>query len=62
MILKALADWPIDRAASLLVGDKSSDVEAASRAGVRGLLFGGADLLAFLADQGALPPVQDISG
>ena len=62
MILKALADWPIDRAASLLVGDKSSDVEAASRAGVRGLLFGGANLLTFLADQGALPPVQDISG
>ena len=62
MILKALADWPIDRAASLLVGDKASDVEAATRAGVRGLLFGGADLLTFLADQGALPPVQDISG
>ncbi len=48
MILQALADWPVDRAASLLVGDKASDLEAATRAGVRGLLFPGGDLKRFL--------------
>ena len=48
MILQALADWPIDREASLLIGDKLSDLEAASRAGVRGALFPGGDLMAFL--------------
>lgn len=48
MILKALADWPIDRDASLLIGDKPSDLEAAKRAGIRGMLFKGGDLRAFL--------------
>ncbi|WP_293898141.1 HAD family hydrolase [Phenylobacterium sp.] len=48
MILQALADWPIDREASLLIGDKPSDLEAALRAGIRGLLFEGGDLKAFL--------------
>ncbi len=49
MILQALADWPIDRDASLLIGDKPSDLEAAKRAGVRGVLFEGGDLRAFVA-------------
>lgn len=48
MILRALADWPVDRERSILVGDKASDVEAAERAGIRGLLFPGGDLKAFL--------------
>ncbi len=48
MILQALQDWPIDREASLLVGDKPSDLEAAHRAGVRAVLFEGGDLRAFL--------------
>ena len=55
MILKAMAEWPIDREASLLIGDKPSDLEAALRAGVRGVLFGGGDLMAFLRDQDLLP-------
>jgi D-glycero-D-manno-heptose 1,7-bisphosphate phosphatase len=55
MILRALADWPIDRAGSLLVGDKSSDIEAAQRAGVRALRFRGGDLAAFLAAEASLP-------
>ena len=57
MILRALADFPIDRARSVLVGDKTSDMEAAARAGVRGLLFTGGDLrdtlLPELANPGA---------
>lgn len=53
MILRALSEWPIDRARSVLVGDKPSDMEAAARAGVRGLLFPGGDLKRFL-DEAAL--------
>jgi D-glycero-D-manno-heptose 1,7-bisphosphate phosphatase len=54
MILRALADWPIDRERSVLVGDKPSDMEAAERAGIRGLLFQGGDLRAFLVDDAGL--------
>jgi D-glycero-D-manno-heptose 1,7-bisphosphate phosphatase len=52
MILQALAAWPIDRAASVLVGDRASDLEAARRAGVRGLLFPGGNLAEFLRRNG----------
>jgi D-glycero-D-manno-heptose 1,7-bisphosphate phosphatase len=55
MILRALAEWPIDREASLLIGDKPSDLEAALRAGVRGVLFEGGDLEAFLKAEALLP-------
>ena len=55
MILKALAEWPIDRGASLLIGDKPSDLEAALRAGIRGVLFEGGDLKAFLETEDLLP-------
>ncbi|HEV2533210.1 HAD family hydrolase [Phenylobacterium sp.] len=54
MILRALADWPIDRDRSVLVGDKRSDMEAAKRAGIRGLMFKGGDLKAFLIDEALL--------
>ena len=56
MILQALADWPIDREASLLIGDKPSDLEAALRAGVRGVLFAGGDLQVFLEKEALMPP------
>ncbi|HEY2752573.1 HAD family hydrolase [Phenylobacterium sp.] len=56
MILRALSEWPIDRAASVLVGDKPSDLEAALRAGVRAVLFPGGDLSKFLAAEALLPP------
>ena len=55
MILQALQDWPIDREASILVGDKPSDLEAALRAGVRGVLFEGGNLAAFLRAQALWP-------
>ena len=54
MILRALGEWPVDRARSVLVGDKRSDMEAAARAGIRGLLFEGGDLRAFLIDEARL--------
>lgn len=49
MILRAIADWGIDPARALVVGDKDSDLEAARRAGVAGARFGGGDLALFLA-------------
>jgi D-glycero-D-manno-heptose 1,7-bisphosphate phosphatase len=49
MILRAIAEWNIDPARALMIGDKPSDIEAARRAGVRGALFGGGDLSVFLA-------------
>jgi D-glycero-D-manno-heptose 1,7-bisphosphate phosphatase len=55
MILRALAEWPIDREASLLIGDKPSDLEAALRAGIRGVLFEAGDLAEFLKNEALLP-------
>jgi D-glycero-D-manno-heptose 1,7-bisphosphate phosphatase len=55
MLLRAFEDFAIDRERSVLVGDKASDLEAARRAGVRGLMFKGGDLSAFLAAEAVLP-------
>jgi len=54
MILRAFNDFPIERERSVLVGDKASDIEAATRAGVRGLRFPGGDLRRFLLDEARL--------
>lgn len=62
MILRALADWSIDKAASVLVGDKPSDLEAALRAGIRSVLFPGGDLAEFLAAEALLPPPASAVG
>jgi len=59
MILRALSEWPVDKAASVLVGDKPSDLEAALRAGVKGVLFEGGDLAAFLRAEALLPPAPE---
>jgi D-glycero-D-manno-heptose 1,7-bisphosphate phosphatase len=44
MILKALEQWPVDRALSFVVGDRETDVEAARRAQLTGYRFDGGDL------------------
>ena len=54
MLLRALAEWPVDRDRSIMVGDKPADLEAALRAGVRGLLFAGGDLDVFLNEAAIL--------
>jgi D,D-heptose 1,7-bisphosphate phosphatase len=44
MLLDLMRAWPVRREASLLVGDKPSDLEAAAAAGVAGLAFAGGRL------------------
>ena len=48
LLLRAMQQHPVAREASLLIGDKERDVEAARRAGVQGWLFPGGDLLEFV--------------
>jgi D,D-heptose 1,7-bisphosphate phosphatase len=45
MLLSAMSAWPHVKDGSFLVGDRQSDVEAATNAGIPGYLFDGADLL-----------------
>lgn len=51
MILRAIADHPIDPARSFLIGDQATDLEAARRAGVAGFLFEGGDLDRFVVER-----------
>jgi len=48
MLLAAAREWPIDLEHSILIGDKESDMVAAQRAGVRGVLFEGSSLAEFV--------------
>lgn len=50
MLTDLMARWPVDRARSLMVGDKDSDVEAGEAAGVLSLKFTEGDLDLFLAE------------
>ena len=52
MILRLIARLGLDPARTVVIGDRLSDVEAARRAGVAGLLFPGGDLDAFLGEHG----------
>jgi len=59
MILDLIADWPIEREESVLIGDKMSDLQAAEAAGLAGNLFEGGNLLDFVRGRGlGLPPTH----
>lgn len=49
MLLRALADFGVATGDAVMIGDKPSDMEAARRAGVRGVRFEGGDLEALVA-------------
>ncbi len=51
LVEKACADFDIDRKSSLLIGDKSRDVECAEAAGVRGVRYEGGSLAVFLEQE-----------
>ncbi len=47
MLLQAMADFPVKREASFLIGDKKTDIQAAHAAGVGGFLFSGGNIAEF---------------
>ncbi len=55
MLLDLFERWPIEREGSFLIGDKISDIEAATAAGIPGYLFEGGDLMEFLQSNRLLP-------
>jgi D-glycero-D-manno-heptose 1,7-bisphosphate phosphatase len=48
MVLRAMADFGLDPARTVLIGDQPRDLQAAERAGISGLMFEGSDLDAFV--------------
>lgn len=56
MITDLLTSWPVDRACSLLIGDRPCDLEAAQRAGISGFKFDGENLAEFVQEILSRPP------
>ncbi len=50
MILDLMQHWPVQHQGSFVIGDRDSDIEAATAVKLPGFLFAGGDLDAFVAD------------
>jgi len=61
MIHQAIEDWSVDTAHSLMIGDRTSDIEAAKAAGIAGYLFTGNHLYEFVKERGLPWKNQQIS-
>jgi D-glycero-D-manno-heptose 1,7-bisphosphate phosphatase len=48
MLLDLIKAWALEPRHCLMVGDRDIDMQAAAAAGIRGALFPGGDLLAFI--------------
>ncbi|MFC0283887.1 HAD-IIIA family hydrolase [Camelimonas abortus] len=51
MLLDLMAQWPVDRDRSLMVGDRESDMQAGAAAGVATALYTGGSLLELVRDR-----------
>lgn len=61
MLIKALESFGVAPADAIMIGDKDSDMEAARRAGVKGFLYRGGDLDAFVTERLAALTGTDMS-
>jgi D-glycero-D-manno-heptose 1,7-bisphosphate phosphatase len=48
MLFDLMKHWPIEKTGSFMVGDRSTDIEAAEAADIPGFLFLGDNLLEFV--------------
>lgn len=48
LILQAMAEYPVDKSRSLLIGDRERDIKAAQNAGIPGYLYQGGSILELL--------------